>query len=104
LSDLLQLNPDDTTLFRWAGLIQSETLEWFNHRLMELATQLKVIKRCKLRTDSTVVETNIHHSSVSSLLANSIRVLGTTLAKEVLNEKTDLDQEVFRNRCAVCVD
>jgi transposase, IS5 family len=91
---------DDTTLIRWAGLVQPETLERFNHRLTQLATQLKVTKGRKLRTDGTVVETNIHHPSDSSLLADSVRVLGRTLrqAKEVLKEKTELGQEVFRNR------
>jgi IS5 family transposase len=92
--------PDDTTLIRWAGLIRPETLEDFNHRLTQLATQLKVTKGRKLRTDGTVVETNTHHPSDSSLLADSVRVLGRTLgrAKEVLQEKADLPQQVFRNR------
>jgi len=52
--------PDDTTLIRWAALVQSGTLEQFNQRLTELATQLKVTKGRKLRTDGTVVESNIH--------------------------------------------
>jgi len=52
--------PDDTTLIRWASLIQPQTLEDFNRRLTQLATQLKVTKGRKLRTDGTVVETNIH--------------------------------------------
>jgi hypothetical protein len=73
--------PDDTTLIRWAGLIQPETLERFNHRLTQLARQLKVTKGRKLRTDGTVVETNIHHPSDSSLLADSVRVLGRTLRR-----------------------
>jgi IS5 family transposase len=92
--------PDDTTLIRWAGLILPKTLEQFNRRLTQLATQLKVTKGRKMRTDGTVVETNIHHPSDSSLLADSVRVLGRTLsrAKELLKEKSDLDQEVFRNR------
>lgn len=92
--------PDDTTLMRWAGLIQPETLEHFNQRLTQLATQLKVTKGRKMRTDGTVVETNIHHPSDSSLLADSVRVLGRTLrrAKEVLKETTDLNEVVFRNR------
>jgi transposase, IS5 family len=50
--------PDDTTLIRWAALVQPGTLEQFNQRLTELATQLKVTKGRKLRTDGTVVETN----------------------------------------------
>jgi IS5 family transposase len=92
--------PDDTTLIRWAGLIQPETLERFNHRLTQLATQLKVTKGRKLRTDGTVVETNIHHPSDSSLLSDSVRVLGRTLsrAKEALKGQTDLGEQVFRNR------
>jgi IS5 family transposase len=92
--------PDDTTLIRWAGLIQPETQQRFNRRLTQLATQLKVSKRRKLRTDVTVVETNIHHPSDSSLLADSVRVLRRTLrrAKEVLHEKADSPQQIFRNR------
>jgi transposase, IS5 family len=96
----LQNVPDDTTLIRWAALVQPETLEQFNGRLTELACQLKVTHGRKMRTDGTVVETNIHPPSDSSLLADSVRVLGRTLsrAKQVLGEQTELGQEVFRNR------
>jgi IS5 family transposase len=96
----LQDVPDDTTLIRWAGLIQPETLEQFNSRLTELAFQLKVTRGRKLRTDGTVVETNIHPPSDSSLLADSVRVLGRTLSRtrQVLGEQSELGKEVFRNR------
>jgi len=92
--------PDDTTLIRWAKLIQPETLERFNHRLTQLATQLKITKGRKLRTDGTVVESNIHAPSDSRLLADSVRVLGRTLqrAKQVLTKQTELGAQVFRNR------
>jgi IS5 family transposase len=92
--------PDDTTLIRWAALVQPETLEQFNHRLTELAGQLKVTKGRKLRTDGTVVETNIHPPSDSSLLADSVKILGRSLsrAKQVLGAQAGLGKAVFRNR------
>jgi IS5 family transposase len=92
--------PDDTTLIRWANLIEAETLEAYNQRVTELATRLKVTKGRKLRTDGTVVETNIHAPSDSHLLADSVRVLGRTLqrAKQVLSTQTQLAAQVFRNR------
>jgi len=92
--------PDDTTLMRWAGQVQAETLAHFNRRLTGLATQLKVTRGRKLRTDGTVVETNIHLPSDSRLLADSVRVLGRTLsrARKLLVEKGELGPEVFRNR------
>ena len=92
--------PDDTTLIRWANLIRPETLHEFNRRLTELAVDLKVTRGRKLRTDGTVVETNIHAPSDSSLLADSVRVLGRTLhrARSVLVESSSPVQRLFRNR------
>ena len=71
----LNVVPDDTTLIRWANLIQAETLEKFNGRITELAVHLKVTEGRKLRTDGTAVETNIHPPSDSRQLADSVRVL-----------------------------
>ncbi|NIN07288.1 MAG: ISNCY family transposase, partial [Planctomycetales bacterium] len=92
--------PDDTTLIRWAGLVKPETLAQFNRRLTNLATQLKVTRGRKLRTDGTVVETNVQAPTDSRLLAASVRVLGRTLsrAKKLLAAKSELSKEVFRNR------
>jgi IS5 family transposase len=101
----LQDVPDDTTLIRWAALIRPETLEQFNQRLTQLSAQLKVTRGRKLRTDGTVVESNIHPPSDSSLLADSVRVLGRTLsqAKQILGKQAELGQAVFRNRIrSVC--
>jgi len=92
--------PDDTTLIRWANLVKAETLVAYNQRVTQLATELKVTKGRKLRTDGTVVESNIHAPSDSRLLADSVRVLGRTLqrAKQVLSKQTELGAKVFRNR------
>ena len=92
--------PDDTTLIRWANLVKAETLAAFNQRVTKMATQLKVTRGRKLRTDGTVVETNIHAPSDSHLLEDSVRVIGRSLqrAKQVISKQTGLADKVFRNR------
>ena len=92
----LQSAPDDTTLIRWANLIGPQTLERLNERTVALAFERKLTRGRKLRTDGTVVETNISHPTDSSLLNDGVRVLGRLMgkAKEVL-EGTG---EKLRNR------
>jgi IS5 family transposase len=92
--------PDQSTLCRWANLIQPPTLQAFNQRIMDLAIDSKLTRGRKLRMDGTVVETTIHHPTDSRLLADSVRVLGRTLAraKKLLGAATCLEKAVFRNR------
>jgi IS5 family transposase len=78
--------PDDTTLIRQANLIQPKTLEKFNQRILELAIERKVTRGQKLRTDGTVVESNIRPPSDNRLLADSVRVL----ARNVVRARTVL--------------
>jgi IS5 family transposase len=73
--------PDDTTLIRWANVIGSETVRALNDRAVELARSLKVTRGRKLRTDGTVVETNIHYPTDSSLLGDGVRVLTRVMKK-----------------------
>lgn len=96
----LQPVPDDTTLLRWANLIQPDTLHDLLDHVVDLARSLKVTRGRKLRIDGTVAETNIHHPSDSTLLADGVRVLGRTLkrAQAVVREVSDLSREVFRDR------
>ena len=75
----LQEVPDDTTLIRWANLIQPQTLEQFNQRVIQLAVERKVTKGRKLRTDGTLVESHIRPPSDNRLLADSVRVLARTV-------------------------
>jgi IS5 family transposase len=92
--------PDDTTLLRWAQLIGPTTLEQLNGRVVELACSLKVTRGRKLRVDSTVIATTIHHPTDSRLLGDGVRVLSRLLrrAKRVLGEQTTLSREAFRTR------
>ena len=75
--------PYHTTLMRWANLLQPETMHRLLDRVTELARSLKVTRGRKLRIDSTVVETTIHHPSDSSLLADGVRVLSRLLRSAV---------------------
>ena len=96
----LHAAPDHSTLCKWAQLIQPETLQAFNARLMDMAVADKLTRGRKLRTDGMVVATNIHHPTDSSLLADSVRVLGRTLsrARQVLDKGHSLAKSAFRNR------
>jgi len=77
----LHVVPDDTTLIRWANLIKPKTLEKFNQRIMQLAVERKVTRGRKLRTDGTVVESNIRPPSDNRLLADGVRVLARSVVR-----------------------
>ncbi len=77
----LEKVPDDTTLLRWANLIRPETLQAVLDHVVALARQMNVTKGRKLRIDGTVVETNIHHPTDSTLLQDGVRVLGRLLGR-----------------------
>jgi transposase, IS5 family len=100
--------PDDTTLIRWAHLMGPKTLERLNDRVVELARARKVTRGRKLRVDSTVVPTAIHHPTDGALLADGVRVLSRLLrrAQTIVGAGTECGRELFRNRtrsarCAV---
>jgi len=92
--------PDDTTLLRWAQLIRPDTLRVVNDRVVTLARTLKLTRGRKLRVDSTVVETTIHHPTDSGLLCDGVRVLSRLLrrAKGVVGHASERGKEVFRTR------
>ena len=92
--------PDYSTLNKWASQIQPETLQAFNDRITAIATQLKVTRGRKLRTDGTVVETPIAYPRDSKLLADGVRVISRTLkrAKTMVQETAQLAAETFRDR------
>jgi transposase, IS5 family len=92
--------PDDTTLIRWANLIQPTTLQRLLDHVVDLARQHHVTRGRKLRLDSTVVETTIHYPVDSTLLADGVRVLTRTIqrAKPILHRTVDRARTLFRNR------
>lgn len=98
----LEAAPDDTTLIRWANLIEPDTLQELNEWAVELARTLKVTRGQRLRTDGTVVETNIHYPTDSSLLYDGVRVLGrfARRTKQLVGKKAwrGARGEPFRDR------
>jgi IS5 family transposase len=87
--------PDDTTLIRWAKLIRPQTLQELNGWISQMAVKEKISTGRKLRTDGTVVETNIHPPSDNRLLADSVRVLVRTMQRghKTLGQATAEGQE-----------
>lgn len=92
--------PDDTTLLRWAQTIRPATVQALNDRVSQLAAQVRVTRARKLRVDSTVVQTAIHHPTDSSLLVDGVRVLSRLVrrAKPLVEAHLGGGREVFRSR------
>ena len=74
--------PDAKTLGRQALALSPEVVKQIHQRVVELAVENKVVEGRKMRVDTTVVETNIHYPTDSSLLGDGDRVL-TRLMKKV---------------------
>ena len=73
--------PDAKTLARLGQAIGPEVIGKLHERLMELARERGLVKGRKMRVDTTVVETNIHYPTDSSLLGDGARVLTRTMKK-----------------------
>jgi transposase, IS5 family len=74
--------PDAKTLGRQARALGPEVVKQIHERMVALAVENKVIEGRRMRVDTTVVETNIHYPTDSSLLGDGTRVL-TRLMKKV---------------------
>ena len=74
--------PDAKALGRQAQALDPKVVEQIHRRVVELAVENKVVQGRKMRVDTTVVETNIHYPTDSSLLGDGDRVL-TRLMKKV---------------------
>jgi len=73
--------PDAKTLIRLAALLGPEALKGIVERLVHLARERRVARGHRLRVDTTVVETNIHYPTDSTLLADGVRVLTRTMQR-----------------------
>jgi IS5 family transposase len=73
--------PDAKTLARIGQALGGEVIAELHRRLVEIAQAEGVIRGRKMRVDTTVVETNIHYPTDSSLLGDGARVLTRTMKK-----------------------
>jgi len=72
---------DHTAYSRLFALLGPSVAEKIHERVVQVARQEGVAEGRKLKTDTTVVESNIHYPTDSSLLGDGIRVLTRSLAR-----------------------
>jgi IS5 family transposase len=73
--------PDDKTMGRLARQLGPELIEQLHQRIVQIAVENKVTAGRKMRVDTTVVETNIHYPTDSTLLGDGVRVLTRVMKK-----------------------
>ncbi len=73
--------PDAKTLIRLAQALGPQVWKRILERLVQVGRQRRVVRGWKLRVDTTVVETNIHHPTDSSLLGDGVGVITRTIEK-----------------------
>ncbi|MFQ5574859.1 MAG: ISNCY family transposase [Terriglobia bacterium] len=89
--------PSHQAFHRAFQRLQPETVRELNEAVVQAAVEMEIEDGKKLRVDTTVVETDIHHPTDAGLLWDSVRVI-TRLVKRVGEEIEGLVQG-FPNRC-----
>jgi IS5 family transposase len=73
--------PDAKTMGKWGVALGPEVVEQIHARIVQIARDHRVAAGRRMRVDTTVVETNIHYPTDSSLLGDGVRVLTRTMKK-----------------------
>jgi IS5 family transposase len=73
--------PDAKTMGRWGLAVGPEAIKQVHARMMTIAQDQGVVEGRRMRVDTTVVETNVHYPTDSSLLGDGVRVLIRTMKK-----------------------
>jgi transposase, IS5 family len=94
--------PDAKTMGRWGLAVGPEVVKQIHDRMVTIAQERGVTTGRRMRVDTTVVETNIHYPTDSSLLGDGVRVLTramkriTTIAGEIGAKLRDRSRSVRR--------
>jgi IS5 family transposase len=73
--------PDAKTIGRWGLAVGPETVKQVHERLVQMAQAEGIATGRRMRVDTTVVETNVHYPTDSSLLGDGVRVLTRAMKK-----------------------
>lgn len=89
--------PNHSTLRDREALIRPATLQQLHRRVVRMAHAAGVTQGKKLRTDGTVIESNIHYPTDSQLLSDSVRVLGRLLrhARKLIQPQSPVEKKSF---------
>ena len=73
--------PDAKTMGRWGVALGPATIKQIHERMVQIARASGVTPGRRMRIDTTVVETNIHYPTDSTLLGDRVRVLTRTMQR-----------------------
>src|SRR5271169_1353978 len=73
--------PDAKTIGRWGVALGPQVIKQIHERMVKIAQHKGVTEGRRMRVDTTVVETNIHYPTDSSLLGDGVRVLTRTMKR-----------------------
>jgi IS5 family transposase len=73
--------PDAKTMGRWGVALGPGVIKGIHDRIVQIALAQKVVQGRKMRVDTTVVESNIHYPTDSSLLGDGVRVLTRSMRR-----------------------
>jgi transposase, IS5 family len=73
--------PDAKTMGRWGLAVGPEVIKRVHERMVKIAQDQGVVEGRRMRVDTTVIETNVHYPTDSSLLGDGVRVLIRTMKK-----------------------
>lgn len=73
--------PDAKTLGKLALALGPQIIEQIHARVVTIACEKRIVRGRRLRVDTTVVETDIHYPTDSSLLGDGVRVLTRTMQR-----------------------
>lgn len=77
--------PDAKTMVRWGTALGPEVIRQIHEKVVQASQQAQVVSGRKMRVDTTVVESNIHYPTDSTLLGDGVRVL-TRAMKQIERE------------------